>query len=317
MGQQVNLPLPNGYQLQDYTIVKPLSSGGFSMVYLATDADTLPVAIKEYMPSSLVLRTGGDIIVPENPDYLPTFRYGLKCFFEEGKALAGISHPNVVRVLNFFRANETVYMVMSYEQGRTLQKEIQLRQNEPLKESMIRLVFGQLLNGLREVHLHKILHLDIKPANIYIRQDGTPLLLDFGSARQTFTQNNPRLSPMFTPGFAPPEQYRDRDNLGPWSDIYSVGASIYACMAAHAPQAGDLRMMDDKYMPAGKLWKGIYSQDLLDIVDWCLELDFLNRPQSVLQLQKELLRNDYKVPEPGLTQRLRKFFSQDMFARKR
>ncbi|MCB6183298.1 serine/threonine protein kinase [Leeia sp. TBRC 13508] len=317
MGQQANLPLPRGYQLQNYTIVKPLSSGGFSIVYLAHDENDQPVAIKEYMPSSLVLRVDGEIVNPENPEYLPTFRYGLKCFFEEGKALAGINHPNVVRVINFFRANETVYMVMSYERGRTLQREIQLRQNETMKESMIRLVFGQLLNGLREVHLHKLLHLDIKPANIYIRQDGTPLLLDFGSARQTFTQNNPRLSPMFTPGFAPPEQYRDRDNLGPWSDIYSVGASIYACMAAHAPQPGDQRAVEDKYVSASKLWNGVYSKHLLEIVDWCLEKDFLNRPQSVLQIQKELLRNDYEIPEPKLSQKIRSFLTQNIFPRNR
>lgn len=317
MGQQTNQPLPRGYQLLNYTIVKPLSSGGFSIVYLAHDESDQPVAIKEYLPSSLVLRTSGDVVEPSNADYLPTFRYGLKCFFEEGKALAGIQHPNVVRVLNFFRANETVYMVMNYERGRTLQREIQLRPG-PVKESMIRLVFGQLLNGLRDVHLHKLLHLDIKPANIYIRQDGTPVLLDFGSARQTLTDNNPRLSPMFTPGFAPPEQYRDRDNLGPWSDIYAVGASIFACMAKHAPQPGDARVIEDKYRPVSqnKVWREMYSPQLLELVDWCLQRDFMDRPQSVLQLQKELLRTDYQVPQVSMFKRVKEFLQRDLISRK-
>ena len=106
---------------------------------------------------------------------LATFRYGMKCFFEEGRALAKLSHPNVVRVLNFFRANETVYLVMRYERGRTLQEHIQARRGA-MKENFIRRVFTLLLNGLREVHANKLLHLDIKPANVYIRNDITPVL---------------------------------------------------------------------------------------------------------------------------------------------
>ena len=164
----------------------------------------------------------------------------MKCFFEEGRALAKINHPNVVRVLNFFRANETVYMVMRYERGRTLQQQIQMRQDQ-MSERLVRHVFMHLLNGLREVHTHKLLHLDIKPANIYLRTDGSPVLLDFGAARQTLTTQRPKLAPMYTPGFAAPEQYRDPDRLGPWTDVYGIGASMFACLAAFAPQAADAR----------------------------------------------------------------------------
>ena len=146
----------------------------------------MPVAIKEYLPSSLVLRTEGDIVRATSAENMASFRYGMKCFFEEGRALAKITHPNVVRVLNFFRANETVYMVMRYERGRTLQQQIQMRQDQ-MSERLVRHVFMHLLNGLREVHTHKLLHLDIKPANIYLRTDGSPVLLDFGAARQTLT----------------------------------------------------------------------------------------------------------------------------------
>src|SRR5439155_1093851 len=85
------------------------------------------------------------------------------------------------------------------------------------------------------------LHLDIKPANIYIRNDGTPVLIDFGAARQTLAQEGPRLSRMYTPGCPPPEQYQNRDLLGPWSDCYAIGASIFACLANAAPQAADDR----------------------------------------------------------------------------
>jgi serine/threonine protein kinase len=289
MSQQANQPLPDGYQLEDYRIASVLSSGGFSIVYLAYDVNDQPVAIKEYLPSQLSLRKEGDALPSISEDNLATFRYGMKCFFEEGRSLARLSHPNVVRVLNFFRANETVYMVMRYERGRTLQEHIQARRGA-LKERFIRQVFTQLLNGLREVHSNKLLHLDIKPANIYIRNDGTPLLIDFGAARQTLALEGVLLNPMYTPGFAPPEQYKNRDLLGPWSDCYAIGATIFACLGGSAPQAADHRLEKDRYVSATKLWGGKYSVQLLETIDWCLALDHMKRPQSVFVLQKVLLR---------------------------
>lgn len=283
--QATNQALPSGYQLANYRIDKQISRGGFSIVYRAFDEDGGYVAIKEYLPAALVLRQDGDIVQATSAENLNSFRYGMKCFFEEGRALANIVHPNVVRVLNFFRANETVYMVMQYERGRTLQEQIQKRK-ETINENFIKYVFTHLLNGLREVHTHKVLHLDIKPANIYLRVDGSPVLLDFGAARQTLTTNRPRLSPMYTPGFAAPEQYKDRDRLGPWSDIYSVGASMFACLAGFAPQAADARLENDRLASAKKLWSASQSEQLLEIIDWCLKLDHLERPQSVFALQK-------------------------------
>ena len=148
--------------------------------------------------------------------------------------MARISHPSVVRVVNFFRENGTVYMVMNYEMGKTLQEHIlQARQQGApvLREHFIRRVFHALMSGLREVHIHKPLHLDIKPGNIYLREDESPILLDFGAARQTLTMEAARFQPMYTPGFAAPELYGKHSELGPWSDIYSLGATLYACMA--------------------------------------------------------------------------------------
>jgi len=247
-----------------------------------------------YLPSSLALRREGDVLPSIADENIATFRYGMKCFFEEGRALAKLSHPNVVRVLNFFRANETVYLVMRYERGRTLQEHIQARRGA-MKENFIRRVFTLLLNGLREVHANKLLHLDIKPANIYIRNDITPVLIDFGAARQTLTAEGFKLNPMYTPGFASPEHYQKREILGPWSDIYSIGASIFACLAGAAPQAADLRVEKDRYVSATKIFADKYSDQLLETIDWCLQLDHSKRPQSVMALQKVLLRE--KDPE--------------------
>lgn len=112
MAQQANHALPSGFQLDEYRIEHQLSLGGFSIVYLATDAQGQFVAIKEYLPNSLALRGEGEIKPLITEEHVPAFRYGMKCFFEEGRALARLSHPNVIRVLNFFRANDTVYMVM-------------------------------------------------------------------------------------------------------------------------------------------------------------------------------------------------------------
>jgi serine/threonine protein kinase len=287
MVKQANAPLPAGFRLCEYRIERQISLGGFSIVYLAVDESGRSVTIKEYLPNSLALRREGRLR-PEIPEeHLPAFRYGMKCFFEEGRALAGLSHPNVIRVLNFFRANDTVYMVMEYEQGRTLQEFIK-EDRAIITENFIRNVFTRLLNGLREVHSNKLLHLDIKPSNIYMRNDFAPVLIDFGAARQAMQSGMPMLKPMYTPGFAPPEHYGHRNLLGPWSDIYSIGATMYACLAAAAPQAADQRMEKDKLVPAALRWKGKYSDHLLETIDCCLRLRHLERPQSAFALQKAL-----------------------------
>jgi hypothetical protein len=292
MPSQANQPLPQGTLLQKYRILRVLAAGGFSFVYLAHDEKEAPVAIKEYLPSTLALRVNG-ALNPQVPaqfssDDLAKFRAGMKCFFEEAGSIAHIEHPNVVRVLDFFRANDTVYLVMRYERGRTLYEHIKSHRG-PLEELWVRNTFAQLLDGLREVHKEKLLHLDIKPANVYLRNDGSPVLIDFGGARQMLSAEGMKLPPTYTPGFAPPEAHLRRELLGPWSDIYSVGATMYGCFAGAAPQPADARLENDALAPASRAFAGKYAADLLRIVDWCLQLDHLRRPQSVLALQKALL----------------------------
>lgn len=299
MAAQPNEPLPNGYRLNNYRIEKQLSAGGFSIVYLAKDENSNDVAIKEYLPSGLVARTGGDVVSVTSEEKLAHFRNGMKCFFEEGRALAKISHPNVVRVENFFRANETVYMVMGFMRGRTLQHHI-THNREQFSESFMRRLFMNLLNGLREVHTHKLLHLDIKPANIYIAMDGTPVLLDFGAARQALANDRPLLKPMYTNGFAAPEQYLGMKDLGPWTDIYSIGATIYSCLVGGPPPAANERMKKDNMPSSHDLWGEQFSAEFLNIIDWCLKLDAEERPHSVMALQKALLMEP-TPPKVGTT----------------
>ena len=302
MPAQTVAPLPSGFHIGDYVIDRRIGGGGFSMVYLAFDMDGKTVAIKEYLPDGMVKRLEFGKVAPSSDDKEKSFRHGMKYFFDEGRTLANMRHPNVVEVVNFFRANDTVYMVMKYEQGKTLQRHIYEMKEEPMREGFVRSVFIQLLNGLREVHAQRLLHFDIKPSNIYIRQDGSPVLIDFGAARQTLTAEGTKLPPMYTPGFASPEHHRgkggvdvDPNLLGPWSDIYSVGASMYACLGGAGPQPADQRNDKDKVVPARRAWSGRYSSDLLDTVDWCMRLNHMERPQSVFALQKAL--QGEKLPE--------------------
>ncbi len=288
MAAQTTEPLPPGYRLGEYTIERKIGGGGFSCVYLATDHHGRAVAIKEYLPDGIVKRGDNGSVLPVSDDKLVSFRYGMKCFFDEGRALAGINHPNIVRVINFFRANGTVYMVMAYEHGQTLQAVISARQT-PLEQNFICFVFIQVLGGLREVHAHRLLHLDIKPANIYLRRDGSPLLIDFGASRRILGHDLKHSSPMYTPGFAAPELYQARDCLGPWTDLYAIGATIYACLAGVPPPPADERLKEDRLTVAIESLAGRYSQALLTLVMSLLKLDYLERPQSVFSVQKRLI----------------------------
>jgi serine/threonine protein kinase len=307
MAAQNNAALPESIELGNYRIVKNISSGGFSIVNQAQDETGNSVAIKEYMPAALAQRKIGEYSPYVAPEHLNTYRIGLKCFFEEGRALASIYHPNIVRVVNFFRANDTVYMVMNYESGRSLQEHV-LRnrskdQKDVLSERFIRRVFAQVMNGLREVHSNRLLHLDVKPANIYLRMDGTPILLDFGAARQTLQRDISKTYPMYTPGFAAPELYKRDAELGPWTDVYSIGSCIYACMSGMPPQEADQRLKDDRIPQLLRSFRGLYSTQLISMVERCLRLNSLERPQTVYAVQKELVNNVPERPEFSLMER--------------
>jgi serine/threonine protein kinase len=277
-----------------YRIVRRLSSGGFGMVYLALDAQGNQVAVKEYLPSSLASREPGQAQPTVPSEKLSLYRLGLKSFFEEGRSLAQIAHPSVVSVLNFFRENETVYMVMNYLEGGTLQDFIvtsrELRRPKVFREATIRSLFDEVLRGLRIVHQHKMLHLDIKPANIFITDDDKAVLIDFGAAREVLNKEGNFVRPMYTPGFAAPEMYRRDATMGPWTDIYAIGACIYACMLGYPPAEAPQRLEKDRMSISLSRLRGVYSDSLIEVVEWCMALDPLARPQAVFALQKELSR---------------------------
>ncbi|WP_196869021.1 serine/threonine-protein kinase [Polaromonas sp. CG_9.11] len=286
--------LPPDTMIGGYRIERKLSAGGFGVVYLAVDKEGQQFAIKEYLPSSLASRAVGELLPQVLPEKLSLYRLGLKSFFEEGRSLAQISHGSVVSVLNFFRENETVYMVMNYLEGGTLQDFIitarDLKKPKVFRESTIRSLFDEILRGLRIVHQHKMLHLDIKPANIFITDDNRAVMIDFGAAREVLSKESNFIRPMYTPGFAAPEMYRRDSSMGPWTDIYAIGACIYASMQGYPPNDAPQRTEKDRLSLALSRLRGVYSDNLIEVVQWCMALDPLARPQSVFALQKELSR---------------------------
>ena len=306
-------PLPPGSTIGGYRVVRRISSGGFGIVYLALDADGQQVAIKEYLPASLATRAPAELQPMVAPEKLSLYRLGLKSFFEEGRSLAQISHASVVSVLNFFRENETVYMVMNYLEGATLQEFIvtarELKADKVFRESTIRSLFDEVLRGLRIVHQHKMLHLDIKPANIFITNDDKAVLIDFGAAREVLSKEGNFIRPMYTPGFAAPEMYRRDSQLGPWTDIYAIGACIYACMQGIPPNEAPQRQDKDRLALALNKLRGVYSDNLIEVVEWCMAMDPLSRPQSVFALQKELSREgERRYTKLSMQERMRMQF---------
>ena len=286
--------LPPDTVIGGYRVVRKISAGGFGVVYLAVDKEGQQVAVKEYLPSALTMRDDGALVPQVAPEKLSLYRLGLKSFFEEGRSLAQISHPSVVSVLNFFRQNETVYMVMNYLEGATLQDFIvtarDLKKQKVFRESTIRSLFDEILRGLRIVHQHKMLHLDLKPANIFITDDNKAVMLDFGAAREVLNKEGNFTRPMYTPGFAAPEMYRRDSTMGPWTDIYAIGACIYSCMQGYPPNDAPQRLEKDRLALSLTRMRGVYSDNLIEVVEWCMSLDPLSRPQSVFALQKELSR---------------------------
>jgi serine/threonine protein kinase len=293
MNVKSSAPLPEGTQIGDYRILNALSSGGFSIVYLAySEQSGECVAIKEYMPADRALRRPGDLVPYIGAGDLTIYKIGLTAFFEEARILAGIDHPNIVQVLELLRANETIYMVMQFIEGSSMQAYIQRHRVEGriavLPEDFIVATFVRVLDGLQEVHDRKLLHLDLKPANIFLQLDGVPKLIDFGAARRTVGRAAGSVVPMFTPGFAAPEACERNGAVGAWSDIYGIGACMLSCMGTKSPQEAPARAREDRVPLALEILERAYSPRILEVTKACLELDPRARPQSARELLEHL-----------------------------
>ena len=226
--------LPLGSMLMEYRLASVLGAGGFGITYLAHDTNLeKDVAIKEYLPGAVAVRGSGGAVLPTTSGLEKEYRWGLDRFIQEARTLAKFSHPHIVRVNRFFEANGTGYMVMDYEAGESLKAWLQRNPFPP--EPTLRAMLAPLLDGLEKVHAAGFLHRDIKPDNIFIRKDGGPVLIDFGSARQAVAGASQALTTIVSPGYAPFEQYTTSAEQGPWSDIYSLSGVLYFAVDRSEP----------------------------------------------------------------------------------
>src|ERR1043166_7644222 len=280
--------LPSGYALQEYRIERLLGAGGFGLTYLAIDTNlNLRVAIKEYLPSDIAIRNPDHSVAPNSSPVAEDFMWGKRRFLDESRTIASFRHPNIVRVMRFFEAKGSAYMVMEYVEGDALPDWIKPRR--PLPEAQVMAIAGPLLEGLQVVHNAGYLHRDIKPGNIYIRYDGSPVLLDFGSARQS--SDGDALTAIVTPGYAPFEQ--DRAAVVADVDVARLDVAVQVARVVDHLQpleerAGDrhdlrLRQRPARLDPVGQ---GVALDVLHDHVRAALGLEEAHHPDDVRMAER-------------------------------
>ena len=296
--------LPVGTVLRDFTIQAVIGHGGFGIVYRAGHNELdLTVAIKEYLPVELAVREGATVR-PRSGTVRLDFEEGLRRFRDEAQLLVGFdSHPSIVSCRDFFRANGTAYLVMAYEDGRSLAEVLASREAGgcPFTEEDLLAVIRPVLAGLARVHAAGVLHRDIKPSNILIRRrDERPVLIDFGAAKQATARFSKSQAP-YTEGYAALEQVADAGTLGPWTDMYGLGAVMWRIVAgsnrpwepphpvrveqrSHAVVAA----ADDPMPSASELGKGRFQPRLLEAIDRCLRLRETARIQGSHELLETL-----------------------------
>lgn len=279
--------LKPGSTIMEYVIERTLGGGGFGITYLARDKNLdLPVAVKEYLPGDLAMRAVDGSVKPLGDAFGDQFQWGLERFLTEARVLATFRHPNIVRALRYFPANGTAYIVMEFESGDSLNK-WRPRQEAFTQSSLLKLI-NPLLDGLEMIHSAGFLHRDIKPDNIYVRSNDTPVLIDFGSARSTNTDAD--MTSIVTPGFAPFEQYQSKGNQGPWTDLYSLAAVMYWLISGVKPVNSIERMKQDSMVSVTQLDRHkLIDAPLLKAIDWALNPDETQRPQSVAEFRSRLL----------------------------
>ena len=296
------MTLKKGYKLQEFEIKSVLGQGGFGITYLAFD--TLlkkDVAIKEFFPKDLVNRTSSDnsvtleqIVGEDNEDKrevsLKRYKYFLEKFEREAQIMAELEHPNIVKAIRYLKENNTGYFVMNYIKGESLKKYIQ-RVGKLTQEQILEIMIP-VLEGLKAVHSKDFLHRDIAPDNIFLTQNGKPMLLDFGAAKSTITDSDgTELSiGVIKKSYSAPEQFYDDSIHTVATDIYSVGAVIVFCLTAKTPPPAPKRSNEDHDSLETVLeqYKERCTQGFIRAIRKAMNLQAQNRFQEVVELQKSL-----------------------------
>ncbi len=270
-----------------YEIEEFLNDGGFGITYLANDSLNRQVVIKECFPKFICGRNNGTVAVRSRGN-LESFKAIVDLFIKEARNLAKLSHPNIVGVHQVFEDNDTAYMAMDFVQGRDL---LELAESgDKIDPQTLEAMAAKLLDAINYIHEQGILHRDISPDNVLVTKDFEPVLIDFGAARETATQNSSYLAAMRTvkDGYSPQEFYVKNSDQHPSSDLYSLAASLYHVMTGVIPVNAQERMTavangdEDPYVPVKKLAKG-YSASFLDAIDAALQLFPADRTQTAAE----------------------------------
>jgi hypothetical protein len=285
------LALPEGTELLgEFRIKRVLGAGGFGITYLASEtALARDVTIKEYFPVDYAARGQSGHVAPRSRDSSKDYQWGLERFMEEAQTLARFTHPNIVRVYRCFRARDTGYMVLHFEEGGSFKAWLRGLERAPRQNELDRII-APLLDALQTVHSGDYLHRDIAPDNIIVRRDGAPVLIDFGSARGEIAAHSKTVSALVKPGYSPYEQYATTTSKqGPWTDIYALGATLYHAISGRRPPDAPSRMVNDEYVPARDAALSSYRPGFLEAIDKALRLEIGERPQSIAAWRGMLL----------------------------
>lgn len=276
--------------VRGYTILRVIRSGQSNNVYAGLSPAGQEVAIKEYFPRKLARRLhSGRLGVPNEKSKIQ-FESGVKGFVNEAIALAEIKSDLLAQYVAAFRENGTAYLITALEPGETLEQWARrlIKSGKFPSEPDLRFIFWALLHAVQVMHDKGFLHLDIKPSNVIMRDQDTPILIDLGGARRyPRSMSGEAISVSnYTPGFAAPEQHAERhDDFCPATDIYGVGASILYCMTGKIPPLASERRKNDTLGEMIGKCSGRYSDQLIKIVSECMELDLTTRRGNVRELQ--------------------------------
>ena len=282
--------LPPGTRLGEFELRKVLGVGGFGIVYLAFDhALERDVAVKEYMPASLVGRTETMHVTLRSEGDAETFALGLRSFVNEARLLARFDHPSLLKVHRFWEANGTAYMAMPVLLGKTL-KELRLHGGLQPDEAWLRRLLDPLLGAIERLHNEGVYHRDIAPDNIQIEPDGHPVLMDFGAARRVISDKSQNLTAILKPAYAPIEQYAEIPSVkqGPWTDLYALGATMHYMLLGKPPTPSTARAVHDDTTPLAHQGVPGCSVEFLRCIDWMLAPRPKDRPQNVAQLREAM-----------------------------
>ncbi|WP_435926756.1 serine/threonine protein kinase [Dryocola sp. BD613] len=277
--------LPPGYRFDEFEIQEVIDSTNVGIIYRAWDHQLeRPVAIREFMPRALTVRSDNMRLVLRSKQDSTAFNTGLNSFIQEARQLAHFNHPNLLQVLRFWTLNETAYTATLFYSGLTL-AELYQQQPEIVNESWIRHILPMLCSALAALHEGDYIHRDLSLKSIQIQDNGIPLLLNFAASRRNVNGMSDESKTLLHPGFAPLEQYTEdlENQLGPWTDIYALGAVLYTLITGASPQASVARSIQDTCIPLAEIQPAGYTPGLLRAIDRALALKPEDRPQSIAE----------------------------------